>query len=63
MPLAVLALLVAPAVVALWLLVSPLLAILVILLCALGFGTFLATGIGSDWLSTRGRTLFDRDHG
>jgi hypothetical protein len=53
--------LVALAVVALWLFVSPVLAILVLSLCALGLGTYFATGIAADWMGTHGHTFFEKD--
>jgi hypothetical protein len=61
MLLAIVASLVVLAVVALWLLVGPLLAILVLSMSALAVGAFLATGIGIDWMGTRGRTFFEKD--
>ena len=48
------------AVLLLWFFVSPILAVLVLGLSALAAGTFIATGIGTDWLSGPGRDFFDR---
>jgi hypothetical protein len=61
MLLAIVGSLVALAVVALWLVVGPPVAILVLAMSALGAGTFFATGIGIDWMGARGRTFFDKD--
>ena len=44
----------------LWFFVSPILAVLVLGLSALAVGTFIATGISTDWLSGPGRDVFDR---
>jgi hypothetical protein len=44
-----------------WLLVSPILAVVVAMPAALGVGTFIATGLGAEWLGGRGHAFFDRD--
>ncbi len=48
------------AVLLLWFFVSPILAVLVLGLSALAVGTFIATGISTDWLSGQARDFFDR---
>jgi hypothetical protein len=43
-----------------WFLVSPILGALVLSLAALAVGTFIGTGISTDWLRGPGRDYFDR---